>query len=493
MHLRVLSRASALAVTQARLVARALVDRWPDVQVDLITRDSLGDRNAQVALAQATDKGLFTADLSDALVAGDADVVVHSWKDLPIEPRPDTIVAGTLERADVRDLLLVRAASIQAQPATLSVLTSSPRRAWQIQSSLGRLLPWPVSTVTPRDVRGNIPTRLDRLLAAEADGLVVAKAAIDRLLGPETPSSTREQIRRALAACRWMVLPVRDFPAAPAQGALALEVSRTRADVTAQVRAISHEPTLRACLAERRILQAHGGGCHEAIGATILVRDYGTVTSVRGRLPDGGVRESWTLDRTGPTPPKTSAVHAWPRPDEHPVVERRPVEQRGLSPFPGRGWWVSRAEALPHHVRPTPEVVLWTPGTRTWEKLANRGIWVHGCADGLGDAEDPQVDLLAGEAPQWNRLTHVGSGDPDSTATYEVHHRLPADLGTRSHFFWTSGSLFLAALAQHPAILTGWHASGPGRTSRVIRAALDDPDRASIWLDYHQWAQTVLS
>jgi hypothetical protein len=89
-------------------------------------------------------------------------------------------------------------------------------------------------------------------------------------------------------------------------------------------------------------------------------------------------------------------------------------------------------------------------------------------------------------------LTHTESGDPTATATYRVHQSFPDDLASRTHFFWTSGSAFLEAVRRHPGIRAGWHASGPGRTSRVLAATLGPSVRVSIWLDYDAWLTTIL-
>jgi hydroxymethylbilane synthase len=120
-------------------------------------------------------------------------------------------------------------------------------------------------------------------------------------------------------------------------------------------------------------------------------------------------------------------------------------------------------------------------------------VWVHGSADGLGDGEAPAIDLLAGRRVTWLRLTHRDAGDPQALATYEVDRPLPADLGSRSHFFWTSGSLLRRALETCTAIRAGWHASGPGRTAHVMRDMLGASARTSVWLDYEQWHRHVTS
>src|SRR5262249_30249965 len=107
-RLKILSRASDLARLQAMAGGRALTDRFADLEITYLTRVAAGDRDTTSPLSALPDKGAFTSDLSDALASGEADLVVHSWKDLPLEGRPGTMLAATLERADPRDVLLVR-------------------------------------------------------------------------------------------------------------------------------------------------------------------------------------------------------------------------------------------------------------------------------------------------------------------------------------------------------------------------------------------------
>lgn len=491
MRLRLLGRRSDLAVLQTGLVAQALTHRWPSVEIVQQTRSSIGDRDRHLDLSAASDRGVFTTDLSQALDAGEADAVVHSWKDLPTAELPGTRVAATLTRADPRDVLLVRRDVFAARPPILHILSSSPRRAWQLETSLRALMPWPVEHLSVLPVRGNVPTRLAKLLAREGDALVVAKAAIDRLLAPDAPgvpSATAEAIRSAIDTCRWMVLPLQEFPTAPAQGAIAVEIATHAPAVSECIRAINDEPTWRAARAERDILTSLGGGCHEAIGATVLIRDYGTITSVRARMPGMGDRSTWTLSTDLPTPPMTSVSMVWPRPDERHLARRHTL----AVPLPSdSGLWIARADALPDSERPSLDQVVWVAGVRTWHRLAARGIWVHGCADGLGDVEKPGVDLLAGKTIGWRRLTHTKSSDPDAVPTYVVENDLPDDIGMRTHFFWTSGSQFREALAREPGLRSAWHASGPGRTARAIRETLTSHERVSIWLDYDQWQKEV--
>ena len=396
MRLTILSRGSDLARVQARLVGRALLARFPDVDLIYDTRASAGDRDTATPLASLPDKGVFTADLSSALASGAADLVVHSWKDLPLDLPSGHVIGATLERADPRDMLLVRRDVVAERPSKLRVLSSSPRRAWLLQDVLPQLLPWSASVETV-EVRGNVPTRIAKLMEGRGDALAVAKAAMDRLL--EGGLSVQH-----LDRCAWMVLPIKDVPTAPAQGALAVEISASNTVVRDRLEEISHRPTWDAVCRERDVLARHGGGCHQALGATILPRSYGTITSVRARSADGCVT-TWSLASQDAGPPRTSARYIWPRPDERGHAQRTSLDVPPPAGTPDL--WISRSEALPEHWTISPEQLVWAAGGTTWRRLAARGVWVNGCADGLGDDEDPGVSAMAGRVPRWRRLTHA--------------------------------------------------------------------------------------
>ncbi len=484
MRVRLLSRASALARLQTAIVERALRAAQPSVDVECLTRTSAGDRDQTSPLWKLPTKGAFTADLSRALLSGDADIVVHSYKDLPIDMPEGSTIAGALRRADARDLLLMRESAIAARPEHLRVLSSSPRRAWLLGEAVPPLLPWPVHTVEAIPVRGNIETRVRKLTEGDAHALVIAKAALDRLLSAgEAFADEAAALRVHLRECRWMVMPMREFPWAPAQGAIAMEIAANRDDIKAILDAVVCRETTAAVEEERRILAAHGGGCHQALGAAVLSKPFGQVISARDK--DSG-ESRWQLRVTRPEFPRVSADQVWPAVNGIPA-ERMPVAA-------GRpetdGWWIARAEALPEDWTPSRRTLVWAAGSHTWRRLAARGVWVGGCADGLGD-EHPQVDVLAGRDVAWTRLTHDGVRDQNALATYSVSVNLPDDLPSRSHFFWTSGELFKTAIARWPSLRSAWHASGPGRTRDTIIGELDDTSRYGVWLDRASWEKDV--
>jgi hydroxymethylbilane synthase len=165
---------------------------------------------------------VFTQDFREGLLRGDFDLVVHSWKDLAIEDDPESEIIATLPRADPRDVLLMpeRRWEQVARTGVLDVLTSSPRRAFNLDQFLRSALPANINELNFVNVRGNVPTRVRKLLQSDADALIVAKAALDRLLAApgrvaDDFTAVKQDLREAVNQCRWMVLPLRENPTAP--------------------------------------------------------------------------------------------------------------------------------------------------------------------------------------------------------------------------------------------------------------------------------------
>nr|GIR51639.1 MAG: hypothetical protein CM15mP61_03480 [Gammaproteobacteria bacterium] len=157
--------------------------KFPDMNVTHSYRDTKGDIDLTTPLSKMPEQGVFTSDLRDALLNDEADMVVHSWKDLPIEMPKGTDIVSTLPRSDSRDILFFKKDSIKKK--SLKIYSSSPRRERNLSISLPDLLPWKTSKIEFHPIRGNIQTRLSKFLNDSLDGVVIAKAAIDRLARDE--------------------------------------------------------------------------------------------------------------------------------------------------------------------------------------------------------------------------------------------------------------------------------------------------------------------
>ena len=367
---------------------------------------------------------------------------------------------------------------------------------------LREVLPAKVTELNFTNVRGNVPTRVRKLLQSDGDGLIVAKAAIDRLLSaPQSElAATQKELREALSQCRWMVLPLRENPSAPAQGALAVEISRKRADIRELLAPLNCSDTFSAVLSEREILRSYGGGCHQKIGASVLRRPFGEITLLRGLTDKGELLDRCTLVPAKPRPPKISKVEMWPlNSSDADWFMREIIQVDSLSPK-GRGdenptaLWIAKADALPDHWNIEGAQIVWASGVQTWKRLARRGVWVNGCAESLGEQESPQIETLAGAPVRWLKLTHESGytdGEIEALATYRlVAKEATVDLSGKKYFFWKSGSSFEYALSQNNWLKDMTHFCGPGNTQRILQRHGIEPH---IFLDHGQWLEKMVS
>jgi hydroxymethylbilane synthase len=493
MRVTIASRRSDLARIQAYQVGDTLQAAHPQIEINYSFHESLGDRNQNDPLWQMPEKGVFTQDFREGLLRGEFDLVVHSWKDLAIEEDPETEIAATLPRADARDVLLVREEgwSEVERSGVMTILTSSPRRSYNLDSFLRDALPATLRELNFVDVRGNVPTRVRKLFDLEVDGLIVAKAALDRLLEAKQSefAKTQTELRRFLSRCLWMVLPLRQNPSAPAQGALAIEMVRRRADVRELLAPLNCGETFAAVTREREILRGFGGGCHQKIGASVLRRPYGEITFLKGLTDSGQALDGCSLNASRPRPPKIAKEKMWPlsaADSDWFSRERIPANL----PEEASALWIVKADA--NYWSPSQGQIVWTSGLQTWKKSARRGNWVNGCAESLGEQEPPNLDTLAGRKLNWLKLTHTEGYDEGALPTMATYRLVPnnknVDLKGKTYFFWKSGSSFEQALSLNPWIKSMTHFCGPGNTQRILEKNGAQPH---IFLDHAQWLREM--
>jgi hydroxymethylbilane synthase len=239
------TRASRLALWQTHHIKQQLEKEWPEINCRLETLVTQGDKTLDKPLPQIGGKGLFTAELEAALREGRIDLAVHSLKDLPVEVAPGLTLGAIGSRADVRDVLIAKNGwTLATLPSGAVVGTSSLRRQAQ-------LLAWrPDLNVRP--IRGNVDTRIGKVLDGEYQAAVLAAAGVTRLAMDESISE-------------W--LPLEVMLPAPGQGALAVQC-RADAHATLALLAAIDDKTTRLCVtAERTFLAGLGGGCSLPVAA----------------------------------------------------------------------------------------------------------------------------------------------------------------------------------------------------------------------------------
>jgi hydroxymethylbilane synthase len=309
--IRIATRGSALALAQAHRVRDRCQALFPEVRFEITIFKTTGDKLQSVSLSQpggSLPKGLFTKELEIALLEGEADLAVHSLKDLPTT-LPDGLCLGAVaERADIRDVLIVRAAAqtltfperdskpdlsaaglrLHELPQGAVVGTSSTRRRAQLLDAR--------SDLRVVEIRGNVLTRLEKVArSTELDATVLALAGLERL-GIRVETDRRVTGAKVPEGLRGAVLDLQTMLPCVGQGALGIEV-RSADDRIADICRALDDSASHACVrAERAFLAAIGGGCQSPVAA------YATLIGNQLRIQavsfvEGSIRRG---EQTGP-------------------------------------------------------------------------------------------------------------------------------------------------------------------------------------------------
>jgi len=242
------SRGSDLALWQANHVKRQLEDLGYEVEIKVIVTQ--GDAIQNLSFDKLEGKGFFTKEIETALLDKSIDLAVHSHKDLETNPPAGLIIAAVSEREDPSELLLIRNESVdKTQKWNLKseaiIGTSSARRKSQI--NLYR------SDLKINDLRGNVPTRIQKLRDGQYDAILLAKAGVDRL-------------QLDLSEFHVEVLNPTEFVPAPAQGVLGLQIREDDAEMKAIMAHLNHTDVAQKIGVERKVLNLMQGGCQLPLG-----------------------------------------------------------------------------------------------------------------------------------------------------------------------------------------------------------------------------------
>jgi len=240
------TRGGKLAIAQTEIVISALGKIYPNIQIKFRKITTGGDRDRRTALWNLKTSGFFTSQVEDALLAGEADFAVHSFKDLPTRMQKELSIAAVCDRKFAEDCLVAvdSLRSIDELPQTAKIGTSSLRRTVQIKLLREDLQVLPI--------RGNVQTRIKRLDAGEFDAIILARAGLERL-----------GLQEKISFC---FNPQRFIPA-PAQGTLAVQTRTEDTTTTKLIAAIDDRKARTATFAERQVLAAMQCGCHAPAGA----------------------------------------------------------------------------------------------------------------------------------------------------------------------------------------------------------------------------------
>lgn len=274
--LRIGTRGSALALKQAKMLEEAL-KVYPELVTELVVMTTQGDKILDTPLFDFGGKGVFVTEFEEAILKGDIDVAVHSAKDMPMQLADGLCVGAVLSRADVSDVLLLSESGLIKYRNCEDILigTGSLRRQCQLQKMYPHM--------KFKSIRGNVPTRMKKVLEGECDGIVLAYAGLQRLDLLEEDGFYYEKLSVD------QVLP------AAGQGIIAVECKKD-SDTERLLQKISCKETMYALETERQVILSLNAGCNDAIGA------YATVENERVHLDlfryekDEIIKKSGTAD-----------------------------------------------------------------------------------------------------------------------------------------------------------------------------------------------------
>ena len=276
------SRKSDLALWQAAFVKNEIEKSNRHVEVVIEKIETTGDKILDVALSKIGDKGLFTKELEAALLNGQIDLAVHSLKDLETEMPAGLELCAVTKRHSVEDVLIARepGTTIEQLPDGATVATGALRR----RSQLKNLRP----DIHIADIRGNVPTRIQKFLDSSWDALILARAGVERL-----------KMNRHISS----VIDIGKMLPAVGQGALGLQIKAGNRFAADTVQSLHDEKTYLAVTAERSLLKTLQGGCQVPIGAYGEVRPDGLYLSAMVGSIEGDV--TWRMNIRGE---KTEAI-----------------------------------------------------------------------------------------------------------------------------------------------------------------------------------------
>ena len=273
--IRIATRSSPLALWQAHFIQQQLQSYWPGVQVELLPLITSGDRFLKDKLAREGGKGLFVKELEEALWDGRADLAVHSLKDMPANLAKGLALGAILERADPRDVFVSdKYESLSELPTGSIVGTSSLRRQAQVLAMR--------SDLEVISLRGNVETRLEKLVKGQYSGIILAAAGLERL-------GLRQWLGAPLAIN--IMLP------AAGLGALGVEYKIARIDLKALLAPLNHAATAMCVTAERAMNAVLDGGCQAPIASYATLQNE--VLILRGLVANPNGKTIITAIETG--------------------------------------------------------------------------------------------------------------------------------------------------------------------------------------------------
>ncbi len=374
---------------QLEKVKHKILAAYPDVEVEIIARESRGDTLQDISLQTVEGSDFFTQDIFDALQNNEADIAVHSLKDMSSEHFFGTNKFAVVDRDDVRDIAIFRKAVEQKlkNGSTIIIGTCSPRREEMAIGFLQKALPqWNADfKVETKIIRGNVDTRLRKLDAGEYDGIILATAGLNRLLRDRTPSAAKSpdggSVKELLKNKKLMLLPLIECVPAPCQGAIVAEANPLNKKAVEILNTINDTKLLETCTQEKKAAIQYGAGCLQRFGVATI--SYGTneIIYAAGKDSNEISFSKWTgLPELNTTNKNFFSTTDFMGSFFEYQYNREPTTINAAIVYVANYKAVEKEEVI----QQLQTRQVWAAGTKTWFELAKKGIWVEGSADAFG-------------------------------------------------------------------------------------------------------------
>jgi hydroxymethylbilane synthase len=498
------TRGSLLALTQCTQIKNKLVEITGD-EFTLEVIKTEGDENTSLPLWQLDGKDFFTKELDAALLTKKVDMVVHSYKDLGSE-RPEGIqLAAVTERYYSEDIILYKKGLLEECSSKESIIvgTSSPRRMTNLSSTLGDYLPGN-KLVETKNLRGNVNTRIQKLVDGEFDMICLALAGLERLANSDKSLEILKGLTKELD---FIILPPSAFPPAASQGALGIECLSQRednAELLGKLQKVHHDDTFDEIKREREAFNSYGGGCHLAVGIHVKKWNDLYIHTHKGKVDekeiliqqiekseDSNIHETEELNLllqknsfadvfVGTTKEKNTVPYLTDK-----VITKESLELDANILTKASNLYITSKhceESLKSLVKQDRTNVrgIFASGTATMKSLLQQGLPVQFCADSHGDQEIQRylkskvVQLMLGineETPLYiltndQSSSALGKTIPSYTRVVDqqMFSALESEIKSKNIFYWSSFFQYEKYIELLPSIKQKHHICGFGKT-----------------------------
>jgi hydroxymethylbilane synthase len=441
---------------QIDIVKQKIQSLFPTLKVEIIARSSRGDALKEIPLHTVEGSDFFTQDIFDALANGEADIAVHSLKDMSSEHFFGTNQFAVVDRDDTRDVAIFNSNIEEKIKRGESIVigTCSPRREEMATVFLKKALPQlnkGINIIT-KPIRGNVETRLKKLNSGEYDATILATAGLNRLLitTPSAAESPDGGCKELLENKKLMLLPLIECVPAPCQGAIVAEANPSNIKAVEILRQINGEDLFADCFAEKKEAIKYGTGCIQKFGVTTLDTKNGKYLYTAGKdaegtefikwnpLPDGEINGS-LFSSTDIM--KDFFEYQWR--NENIVIDKPVVFIANYKSVGGKAAADLKYKAI------------LVSGTRTWFELAKQGYWVTASADALGFEfllPSLQMPLLNIKLSDIVILTHEAAAERWKKKGYDAlsnHRLLPKNIESVKESIASADAIFWSSYSQY--------------------------------------------